>query len=326
MKKFNCIMCGLEERCFVVATRVHGDDSKSLRVVDCVRCGHRQLHPPAYDLVYYEDDGQVNSVINSYGTKFNTLIQHAWTDAKRRVYRFLEKEIIFDEPTNCHKGLDGGNQLKVLDVGGGYGFFGVEFRNRYPSSNVLTIEPSLKRVEVGKAEIEKKYPRTQAEFSVGLLDKEFVENHRSEFDIVVAWHVLEHLTDPSDFVRMAEEVVKEGGVLCLEVPNSNDDLLNLSKAYRDRFYMIEHVSYFNPSNLSILLSGTKSQGQVNVAGHQRYGIYNYIHWIEKNEKQGEYPDLFCGNDRFWLESNWRKVKEATMTTDALFAWKWKSQN
>ena len=146
------------------------------------------------------------------------------------------------------------------------------------------------------------------------------EKHNSEFDIVVAWHVLEHLEDPVGFIHLAEKVLKSGGVLCLEVPNSNDDLLELSKGYRDRFFMMEHLSYFSPARLSSMLSNTKNKGEVHIAGHQRYGIYNHINWI-KNEKMGENPDLFDGNERFWLESVWPKAKEATMTTDAIFAWK-----
>ena len=77
MQQFKCIICKSSENFLTVSETVHGDRSCALKAVDCVRCGHRQLHPPYYELKYYEEDGQVESVINSYGTKFETLIDHA---------------------------------------------------------------------------------------------------------------------------------------------------------------------------------------------------------------------------------------------------------
>lgn len=37
-----------------------------------------------------------------------------------------------------------------------------------------------------------------------------------------------------------------------------------------------------------------------------------------NKSQGANPDLFEGNDRWWLEASWRATREAAMTSDALF--------
>ena len=53
-----------------------------------------------------------------------------------------------------------------------------------------------------------------------------------------------------------------------------------------------------------------------MAGYQRYGIFNYFHWIQFNAPQGAKPDLF-ERDRWWLETTWRTAREAARTSDAL---------
>lgn len=40
-----------------------------------------------------------------------------------------------------------------------------------------------------------------------------------QFDLVMAWHVLEHVTDPISFLKAAFERVKPGGVFAMQVPS-----------------------------------------------------------------------------------------------------------
>lgn len=58
--------------------------------------------------------------------------------------------------------------------------------------------------------------------------------------------------------------------------------------------------------------------KVFIRGYQRYGIFNYFHWIHFKKPQGANPDLFEGQDRWWLEASWRASREESMTSDALF--------
>ena len=55
---------------------------------------------------------------------------------------------------------------------------------------------------------------------------------------------------------------------------------------------------------------------VAVTGYQRYGIFNYFHWIEHNAPQGARPDMW-ERDRWWLETSWRTARETARTSDAL---------
>jgi len=113
-------------------------------------------------------------------------------------------------------------------------------------------------------------------------------------------------------------VKPDGGMVCVEVPNSEDELKDLSEAFRNRWFMVEHVSYFSPHTLRLAAREKTDFSSVEVHGYQRYGIFNYMNWIDKNSPQGADPDLFSGNDRWWLEKSWRACREASLTSDALF--------
>jgi len=76
------------------------------------------------------------------------------------------------------------------------------------------------------------------------------------FDMITAWHVLEHTTDPVDFLRTAASKLARGGVLALQVP---------AYEFRDEFERREqlgsllctvHNFYFTRDSLADVLKRT----------------------------------------------------------------------
>lgn len=311
IQTFRCVLCDAADMPMHVTGSVKGDPSGILTSVRCPACGHVQLYPPKYDLGFYESDGQVANVIAGSGTPMTTLFEHSWIEARRRANRF-----------GMH-GIDLAAMradLALLDVGGGYGFFGSEVLRRNPAARVTVMEPSAMRVEIGRAEIAAcDNPAALPMFDVGLLDEDFATAHAGSWDLVTMWHVVEHVPDPVSLLRLALRLLRPGtGRLCIEVPNFADDLLELSPAYRQRHFMAEHISYFTPTTLEAAALRADPGAAVAVHGHQRYGIYNYFHWAHFNEPQGASPDMFPGKDRWWLETAWRTEKEQALTSDALY--------
>lgn len=308
--EFTCIVCSSKDDFTLVHDKVKGDDAGKYKAVQCHQCGHIQLNPAEYSLDYYNEDGQVNAVVRNYGTPMAVLVEHSWIEARRRVQRFHDRGISLS--------ADHG-PMSVLDVGGGYGFFAAELMRSHPHIDVKVVEPSQARVELGQKYLRDRGPDIpMPDFLVELIDEDFVERHRGRYDIVTMWHVLEHIKDPVGFLRLVNQLVKPGtGIVCIEVPNAQDELMTLSTGFKDRWFMTEHLSYFTPALLENVTRRAGHHGPVNVYGYQRYGLFNYFHWIHFNKPQGANPDLFEGTDRWWLEASWRAAREAARTSDAL---------
>lgn len=288
---------------------VRGDKSGSLKVVDCVACGHRQLSRPVYELALYEQDLQVFSSIKECGTPFQRFVEHSWLQARRRVRRVMADGLL---PQKDNTRVD------CLDVGGGYGFFSHLLKQVVPYANMDVLDPSQGRIDAGKALIEE-YDDAPCynRYVNAVLDESYVKAKDTTYDLVTLWHVAEHVPDPIQLVANAWQMVKPGGWLSLEVPNANDELLVLSEAFANYSYMIEHLSYFTPKKLKQLVELGAGKVPDTLYGYQRYGIFNYMHWIHANAPLGNDPDFFSGEDRWWLEKNWRETREKALTTDAL---------
>lgn len=305
---FACLLCQHQSQ-LPHFTKVRGDETGNLRIVNCTACGHRQLSHPVYDLALYEKDLQVYSSIEECGTPLKKFIENSWIQAKRRVDRVLKDRLL----TPKHE-----ETLMCLDIGGGYGFFSHLLKQAEPLSHVTVLDPSEGRIETGKMLIEERDGvATHNYYIAGLLDKEFAGHHQETYDLITMWHVVEHVPKPIELVADAWRLLKPGGWLSIEVPNANDELLKLSSAFAHYSYMIEHLSYFTPEHLSKLIEYGTHQAPDKLYGYQRYGIFNYMHWIHANAPLGRDPDFSSGVDRWWLEENWRTQREEVLTTDAL---------
>lgn len=308
---FRCLLCGHEKAPKLIQNEVKGDVSGQLKAVQCLRCSHVQLSPTRYDLQLYEADGQVSHVIDRYGTPIETIFDHSAIEADRRVRRFGQHGETLQRSA--------GGPLRLLDVGGGYGFFGSAMKRRHPAVASRVLEPSANRAESGQRHFaERADPQFPVpDFEIGLLDGDYVAQHRGRYDVVTMWHVLEHVDDPLPLMERAGALLRpEGGSLWIEVPNVEDELATLSPAYRQRSYMHEHLSYFSAATLERMAHQLFPDARIEVHGYQRYGIFNYFHWIHFNAPQGANPDMW-ERDRWWLETAWRTAREAARTSDAL---------
>ncbi|AYF33937.1 hypothetical protein CUU95_08910 [Vreelandella alkaliphila] len=305
---FSCLLCQHHEF-HSYFKNVRGDGLRNLKIVNCAACGHRQLSEPVYDLALYEKDLQVYSSIEECGTPLKKFIENSWLEAQRRVDRVLADRLLLQ-----------GQQVTptCLDIGGGYGFFSHLLKQTVAGAQIDMLDPSESRIETGKKLIEE-YDEapTQVRYIAGLLDNIFAQKHQSTYDLVTLWHVVEHVPEPIRLVADAWQLLKPGGWLSIEVPNANDELLELSSAFANYSYMIEHLSYFLPNMLSKLIELGTDRKPDKLYGYQRYGIFNYMHWIHANAPLGTEPDFFPGEDRWWLEKSWREQRANALTTDAL---------
>ena len=75
----------------------------------------------------------------------------------------------------------------------------------------------------------------------------------SGFDVIVSFHVIEHVSSPRSFVRAAAERLHSGGLMVIETPNIDSLPYKILRS-RWRQFIPEHYFFFNRKTIVRLLS------------------------------------------------------------------------
>ncbi len=109
----------------------------------------------------------------------------------------------------------------------------------------------------------------------------------SDFDLITAFHVVEHLPDPRATLKTLAQLLARRGRLVVEVPSCTDALLTLyeSDAFQRFTYWSQHLFLFNAETLGrlALQSGLRV---VSVQQFQRYTLSNHLYWLSRNAPGG----------------------------------------
>ena len=144
------------------------------------------------------------------------------------------------------------------------------------------------------------------------------QEKNEKYDIITAFHVVEHLQNPKDILMELSQLLEEGGEMIVEVPNSDDALLTLyeNKAFQNFTYWSQHLFLFNAKTMKelIIQSGLK----LNWIKHiQRYPLSNHFYWLSKGNQGGQKDWGFLDNDKLTVE--YEKQLALIGRTDTLIA-------
>ncbi|MBP2630523.1 MAG: class SAM-dependent methyltransferase [Firmicutes bacterium] len=133
------------------------------------------------------------------------------------------------------------NDSDILEIGCATGTFLKVLKDK-GFQNVKGIDPSPKCVEYMK-----KKHRIDAE--VGVISK--LQSNK-KFDLIMLVGVLEHIVDLKNLIQVMSSLLKDHGVLYLELP----DIMNFSTEKDMPFqeFSVEHVNFFSIESLKNLLS------------------------------------------------------------------------
>ena len=129
---------------------------------------------------------------------------------------------------------------RVLDVGCGSGVL-VERIGQQFGCACQGIDVDRRRIE--KARALSKF----ASFECGLFDSASV---KEPYDVLISSAVIEHVTDPVDFLRQLRMALAEGGSLFLLTPNASSLNYRLLRSWwRELLSIGEHIYLFTPESL-----------------------------------------------------------------------------
>lgn len=109
-----------------------------------------------------------------------------------------------------------------------------------------------------------------------------------DFDLVTYFHVLEHLADPLDSLRLAAGKLRPGGRIVVEVPHARDFLITFleSDAFKRFTFWSEHLILHTRQSLEAFLRAAGLE-HVRIEGFQRYPLANHLYWLARGQPGGQ---------------------------------------
>jgi SAM-dependent methyltransferase len=245
-----CYLCGCtSHRCRPGKVR----DDESLKINECQECGLVFLSRAALPDEFYEKScmhsGEPNPVAD--------WLHDTDRDDERR-FRSLSEAM-----TNRH----------VLDFGCGVGGFLMKAGSRARQVTGIELEARLT-------------PHFQASGLEVFQSIDALPSDRN-FDLITAFHVVEHLEDPAIMLRKLATRLRGGGRIIMEVPSSDDALLTLYKngPFSEFTYWSCHLYLFNAANIPLLAKKAGLRLEY-VSYIQRYPLSNHLYWLAEGKPGG----------------------------------------
>lgn len=193
----------------------------------CDNCGQVFIDSPSDMSSYYKENGYF---IKSPNKGLRTFVVSKPLLRELGFRRLKEMESLFDFDFSSKS---------ILDIGCAYGGLLNAVREKY-GAKVLGIEPSSKIAEMG-----------ESYFGIKILPVLLEELESIEkFEYVFCCHTLEHVNNPSLFLKKILNLLCTDGILYLEVPN----IMKPSGGFDlNTFLYSEHLNTFNERSLEMLL-------------------------------------------------------------------------
>ncbi|MBF0541693.1 MAG: class I SAM-dependent methyltransferase [Nitrospirae bacterium] len=212
-----CIVCG-SERLKHFSRYNTAKETEGIfigrRLVRCQSCSHIQIEP-----MFTEDE------LDQYYSQSKYWSEKHSDDRTHKLQSKAFSQIAYIESKTSLNDIE-----RVLDIGAGYGRFFQELRALLPEREFkfTAVEGGPDAVtylkETFDAKIHKSYKAV-----------------KGKFDLIVISHFMEHMSNPSELMRLISRSLTSSGVCFIEVPN---------KDYAYRKNLTPHISFFSPESLT----------------------------------------------------------------------------
>jgi SAM-dependent methyltransferase len=136
------------------------------------------------------------------------------------------------------------------------------------------------------------------------------EHYSGRVDVVLSTQVIEHVSNPREFLNDIGRLLAPDGIAIVSTPNRRDILMELlPDDCLPFFYRTQHRWMFDAESLN---NCAVSAGLIvqEIRYVHRYGIANTMHWLNEKKPRGRdaLPPLDFTIDKYWqslLESNGR---------------------
>ena len=110
---------------------------------------------------------------------------------------------------------------------------------------------------------------------------EGTEFPQGPYDVVTIMQVIEHVTDPRALVEPCVKLLKPGGILMLQTPNTGSFLCRALGRYWPPYAPVEHLNLFSARSLEMLLSSLRLK-EIQVHNHWKTLPVEYVYQMMQN--------------------------------------------
>jgi len=263
-----CPLCKFKnKKKIIVANRVYGDKKKRRKFFLCENCEVRYMHPR---LTKIQEKKFYKKEFESFMNK-RSGTSGGWLNAEKHVkknYETFQRRIKYLKKYSPKK-----NKMDICEFGCSSGFMLYPFKKK--GHNCFGVEPSgffknyLKKNEIQIIE-----------------EENFSKKNNQKFDLITHFFVLEHVSDPINFLNNQLNFLKKGGKIIFEIPNVSDPLHTLYNidSFEKFYWSIAHPWYFSYKSLQFLLKKLKKPFKILL--DQRYDLSNHLTWLMEDKPGG----------------------------------------
>ena len=275
-------------------------------IVKCNRCASVFVNPcPNLDaLEYYYNNCKCNQMLGEVyrdrSFSNNTIISDRTLDVI---------EIIKD----LYESSESKKTVKVLEVGCSSGVFLAELKLGL-AQNGLLENCELQGVDIDKSSVEKS---VDADLKlIAMPVEKFSEYNNCEFDLVIHFELIEHLSDPYKFMVAVNDLLKPSGVHYFHTPNllgfDNTALSwNSTRLLAHGIFPPMHINAFTTQNITYFaLRANFNVVSIDTPGKLDVDIVKLV----KNELSNDSPFKFINeftDDQLAIIQSWLQILNAS---------------
>lgn len=229
----NCLICGSTNSEPFLVCKDHTVSQKEFTIRRCKDCGFRFTSPRPDDKdlgAYYKAESYVSHSDTKKGL-VNTL--YHWV----RSYTLIKKLQLVMHHTKLKQG-------KILDYGAGTGAFLETCKKNKWAAYGIEPDETARKVMAEKFSIS----------SYVSLKEIGSDGSFSEFDVITAWHVLEHVPDLKETIGSFKSLLKDKSILIVAVPNPDSHDAAHYKENWAAYDVPRHLWHFSPKDMTRLLT------------------------------------------------------------------------
>ena len=240
----------------LVAQGSHGStevkNTESFTYAECLICGSwnlqgikidNQFYSKHYSDTYYDKPSGIKAVLEKVFSAYRNWVR------QRMILRFSKSN---------------GDKVKILDIGSGNGNFISSLPSTVFAKSAIDVEEMQKE------------NATHVTFYKG--DFLTMQLPKETFDVITAWHVIEHISNPQLFIDRASSLLKKNGVLIMSTPNSNSFGFQKGKAAWFHLDAPRHIVIFSQKGLQLAAQGNVKLKEVL---HENFEFPLDIFWTQK---------------------------------------------